>query len=106
VTSRRPDRPIDRGAAFVLTVLIGLGLTGGVMLALVPVLGDLVDRQRARSAADAAALAGLDGGQPAAVAIAAANGAALVGWQGEGHEVLVTVVVGDQRASARATDAP
>ena len=86
--------------------MLGLGLIGAVSLALVPLLGDLVDRQRARSAADAAALAGVTGGQPAAAEMAAVNGAVLVEWSESGDEVLVAVVVGDQRAAARATDAP
>jgi shikimate kinase len=96
----------DRGSAFVLTVLVGLALTAGITLALMPVLDSLVDRQRARSAADAAALAGVSGGRPAAAAIAEANGAALVAWSQTGDEVLVTVMVGGQRVAARATDAP
>jgi len=96
----------DRGSAFVLTVLVGLALTAAVMLALVPALQGLVDRQRARSAADAAALAGVTGGRQAAAAIAGANGASLVEFSQVGHEVLVTVQVGDQRGDARATDAP
>jgi shikimate kinase len=96
----------DRGSAFLLTVLVGLALTAGITLALMPVLDSLVDRQRARSAADAAALAGVSGGRPAAAAIAEANGAALVAWSQTGDDVLVTVMVGDQRVAARATDAP
>jgi shikimate kinase len=96
----------DRGSALLLTVLVGLALTAGITLALMPVLDSLVDRQRARSAADAAALAGVSGGRPAAAAIAEANGAALVAWSQTGDEVLVTVMVGDQRVAARATDAP
>jgi shikimate kinase len=96
----------DRGSAFLLTVLVGLALTAGITLALMPVLESLVDRQRARSAADAAALAGVSGGRPAAAAIAEANGAALVAWSQTGDDVLVTVMVGDQRVAARATDAP
>jgi shikimate kinase len=96
----------DRGSAFVLTVLVGLALTAGMTLALMPVLDGLVDRQRARSAADAAAVAGVSGGRPAAAAIAEANGAALVAWSQTGDEVLVTVMVGDQQVAARATDAP
>ena len=97
---------VDRGSAFLLTVLSGLGLISAVMLALMPVLGDLIDRQRARSAADAAALAGVTGGREAAAELAAANGAVLVAWSASGDEVLVTVTVGDQRVAARATDAP
>ena len=90
----------------VLTVLVGLAVSAAVMLALVPVLGALVDRQRAQAAADAAALAGVVDGRTAAAAIAAANGAVLVEWSEAGAEVTVTVVVDGVRAVARATDAP
>jgi shikimate kinase len=90
----------------VLTTLVGVALTAAVTIALVPVLGALLDRQRAQSAADAAALAGVSGGRASSSAIADANGAVLVGWSEVGYEVTVTVVVGHQRATARATDEP
>lgn len=96
----------DRGSALVLTLLLGLGLVGGALLALPRVLVDLVERQHARSAADAAALAGVTGGEQLAGAIARANGGALVGWSHDGHRVTVTVQVGDQQVSASATDEP
>lgn len=104
----------DRGAVAVATVLIALAITTVVLFALVAVASDLVDHQRARSAADAAALAGVTGGREAAAAIASANGAELVGWQetvvasplGSGTEVVVVVTVGERRASARATNVP
>ena len=64
---------------------------------------DVGDAGRARSAADAAALAGVVGGRPAAAAIAAANGGALVAWQGDGAAVEVTVRVGRATATARAS---
>jgi hypothetical protein len=67
--------------------------------------GDVGDAGRARSAADAAALAGVAGGRSAAVALAAANGGALVAWQGDGDAVEVTVRVGRASATARATGA-
>ena len=72
----------------------------------VPVAAGLRDRERAVSAADAAALAGVVGGRDAAERLAAANGALLVGWERDGRDVLVTVVVGGRSATARATDAP
>ena len=96
----------DRGAVFVLTVLLGLAMVGGTTLALLPLLGDLNERQHAHSAADAAALAGVTGGHAAAAGVAAANGAALVGWARDGRRVTVTVQVGDQQVTARATDEP
>ena len=68
--------------------------------------GDVVDTARARTAADAAALASVHGGREAGAAIAAANGATLVEWRKVGDDVVVTVRVGDAIVSARATDAP
>ena len=96
----------DRGSMTVLVVSVGLALTFAVTMALVPVLGDLSDRQRARSAADAAALAGVEGGRSAAADLAAANGAELVVWSRSGRTVTVGVRVGDQEVTARATDEP
>lgn len=96
----------DRGSMLVLAVLVGVAMTAAVTLALVPVLTGLVDRQHAQSAADAAALAGVIGGRSESEAVAAANEATLVAWSRAGHEVTVTVSVGGQQASARATDAP
>ena len=96
----------DRGSMLVLVVMVGVAVTAAVTLALLPVLGGLVDRQHAQSAADAAALAGVTGGRPASESIAAANRAALIAWSRSGHEVTVTVAVGDARATGRATDAP
>lgn len=96
----------DRGSMLVLTVLVGTAISAAVMLATVPVLGELIDRQRARAAADAAALAGVVDGEAAAADLAAANGGVLVGWAEAGDEVTVVVDVGGQRARARATDAP
>lgn len=100
------DRHTDTGSALVLTVMIGLGLLGATTLALTPVLGDLLERQRARTAADAAALAGVSGGRGGATELARANGAVLIAWSESGDEVTVTVRVGDRTATARATDAP
>jgi hypothetical protein len=70
--------------------------------------GNLVDAGRARTAADAAALAGVAGGREASQRVAADNGAALVSWsrQPDGDGVLVTVRVrvGRATATAAATD--
>lgn len=90
----------------VLVLLVALAITAAIMIGLMPVLGDLADRQQARSAADAAALAGVTGGRSAAVSLAAANDAVLVGWNRSGHEVTVRVRVGGQTVIARATDGP
>ena len=96
----------DRGSMLVLTVLVGTAITAAVLIAIVPVLGDLVDHQRAQAAADAAALAGVSEGRDGAAALATANGGVLVAWSESGDEVTVVVAVGAQRARARATDAP
>lgn len=68
--------------------------------------GALVDHQRARTAADAAALAGAIGGAERAARVARANGADLVGFSVDGDVVTVRVVIGDVAASARATAGP
>lgn len=68
----------------------------------------VLDRTRAQTAADAAALASLDGGRAAAGELALRHGATVVAWSaGPGpFEVTVTVRVGDTTATARASDAP
>ncbi len=96
----------DRGSALVLTVMTGMALTGATVLALIPVLDDLLERQRARTAADAAALAGVADGRSAASELARANGGVLVAWSESNDVVTVTVRVGDRTAVARATDSP
>jgi D-alanyl-D-alanine carboxypeptidase len=72
------------------------------LLALVPVAGALDDRARARTAADAAALAGAADGELAARQVAKANGADLLAMEGADDEVVVHVRVGDVEAYARA----
>jgi len=96
----------DRGAMLVFTVLVGLALTSAVTTAMVPMLSDLIEHQQARSAADAGALAGVRGGRSASVELAAANQGVLTAWRRDGFDVTVTVTVGDQSATARATDEP
>lgn len=96
----------DRGSMLVLVMLVAVAFTAAVTLALVPVLNDLVDRQQARSAADASALAGVAGGRSASARLAADNAATLTSWSRRGRQVTVTVTVGDQTATARATDEP
>jgi hypothetical protein len=88
------------------------------MLPLVLVLGALVavgaarlgvaviGEHRAQVAADAAALAGVGGGERAATELAAANGARLVSFERDGADVVVVVSRGDSTATARASDGP
>ena len=70
------------------------------------VLGQLgaraVERAHARTAADAAALAGAADGPDAAAEAARRNGGTLVAWQDSGAVIDVEVNVGAARAHARA----
>jgi hypothetical protein len=61
-----------------------------------------VERAQARSAADAAALAGALEGEGAARSVALANGGRLIAYEARHDLVEVTVVVGDRKATARA----
>jgi hypothetical protein len=90
----------------IVTLLVGVTVVGASLVALVPLIDAVVDRQRAQHAADAAALAGVTGGQQASLELARRNGAMVVGWSREGHDVVVTVTLDGRRAVARATDAP
>ncbi len=98
----------DAGQAASLVLVVATVI--GVVLA--AALGDagraVIDRQRARTAADAAALAGVVGGRGAAIDLATRHGGALVGWEvGPGPgEVTVVVRLGGASAVARATDVP
>jgi hypothetical protein len=96
----------DRGSAVVFVVLIAVAFTTATGAGLAALSRDLIDAARARSAADAAALASVEGGQSAATELASANGATLVSWAQVGTDVVVEVRVGDAVASARATNVP
>lgn len=94
-------RGTERGQA---TPLLAIVLVLAALL-LVPtglLLRAAIERAEARSAADAAALAGAAAGEDEARAVAAANDATLVDYRSIGDVVEVTVVVGDRRATARA----
>lgn len=94
----------------VLIVVGGVGLAGALTLGFADFCGDLVDASRARTAADAAALAGVSGGRPGAERLAGANGAAVVEFARSSSEggvtVTVSVRVGDATSTARASNAP
>lgn len=85
-----------------------------VVLAVVATLGiahlgrSVVDAGRARTAADAAALAGVEGGRGASERLAAEHGAEVVDWSShgppDGVTVTVTVRVGRSRATAAASN--
>lgn len=66
----------------------------------------VVAHEQAQVAADAAALAGVSGGQAAAGRLAAANGGWLVRFTSDGDTVVVWVQVGVDVATAKATRAP
>ena len=91
----------DRGQATVLLVGI-LAVAVVLLLAMVPVSHAVADATRARSAADAAALAGAAEGEDAARVVAERNGARLLHWRAEGQDVWVEVEVGRAHAVAKA----
>jgi hypothetical protein len=72
-------------------------------LAVARLAGDLIDAARARTAADAAALAAVHGGRGAAERLAGAHDGTVVGWARVGRDVVVTVRVGHAVVTARAT---
>ena len=96
----------DRGSAMVFVVLVAVAFTVAAGAGLAQLSRDLIDVSRARSAADAAALASLEGGRAAAEELATTNGATVVSWAQVGSDVVVEVRVGDAVATARATNAP
>jgi Flp pilus assembly protein TadG len=108
VRSHGRDRDRDGGSA-ALVVLVGAVIVGAALMSALGDVGStLRQRAQAQTAADAAALASLDGGRSSAAALASANGARLVSWApGPGiGEVTVVVRVDDVTATARATNAP
>ena len=91
----------DRGQ--VLPLLLVVLLVSLIAVAVLGRLGSVADETaRARTAADAAALAGVAEGRPAARRLAEANGGVLVEYRNEGATVEVVVRVGDAAARARA----
>ena len=100
---RRSD---ERGQAVPLAlVVVALAILATVAIAELG--GNVVDAGRARTAADAAALAGVEGGRQSA-RVATDNGATLVSWSsgvdGVAVTVTVTVRVGRATATAAATN--
>ena len=97
----------ERGQATPL-VLVVVVLAVVVTFAVAHLGRSVVDAGRARTAADAAALAGVEGGRDAAARLAAEHGAAILSWSASGPSdavtVTVTVRVGRARASASATN--
>ena len=102
------DPACDDGQAAVALVTMVAVLFVALVVALGAFGGRSLDRTRAQTAADAAALASLDGGRSAARRLAEVHDAHLVSWTpGPGpDEVSVVVRLGDATATARATNAP
>jgi Flp pilus assembly protein TadG len=96
----------DRGQAAILVLVVVAVLLVTISAAVVAMGRTTIDRTRAQTAADAAALASLEGGATAAADLAARHGATVISWSSSGHEVTVTVRLGDSSATARASDAP
>ena len=100
VSSAR-DVDSDEGQVTPLSVMV-LAVAVVTLVVIAHLGGLVVDRTRARTAADAAALAGVAGGRPGAEAQARANGATLEAWVVADGFTQVTVRVGRARATARA----
>jgi hypothetical protein len=99
----RPGK--DRGQAVVL--LLAVVVLAALSAVAVGLFGQrVIDRGRAQTAADAAALAATTGGRLAAQRLAGANGGVLVSYREDGDVVVVVVEIGGQRAVARASDGP
>ena len=103
--SNPADRRRDNGQAVVL--LLAVVVMAALSVVAVGLFSErIVDRGRAQTAADAAALAATEGGRAAALRLAAGNGAILVGYAEAGDVVTVVVELNGARATARATDGP
>ncbi|MGD9701493.1 MAG: hypothetical protein AB7Q42_22965 [Acidimicrobiia bacterium] len=96
-------RRTDLGQA--LPLLVGVvAITAALIIGVGWYAGTVIDAARARTAADAAALAGaLDLSRLAAASAAHANGGELVSFGSIGADVIVRVRVGRVVADARAT---
>ena len=95
----------DRGQAIVF--LLAVVTMAALAVVAVGVFSQrLVDRGRAQTAADAAALAAVLGGRAAAERLAGGNGGRLISFDQAGEVVTVVVDVAGERATARATDGP
>ena len=101
-------RPRDERGQAVPLALVVIAVAILATVAIAEFGGNVVDAGRARTAADAAALAGVEGGRDASAGVAADNGATLVSWSsrfdGDAATVTVTVRVGRATATAAATN--
>lgn len=99
----------DAGQAVGL-ILISVALVAACAMGMIAAARHVSDRSRAQSAADAAALAGVDGGRAVSMQAARRNDATLIsferGGDSTGFTVTVEVAVGDEHALARASSVP
>ncbi|MFK7919401.1 MAG: pilus assembly protein TadG-related protein [Ilumatobacter sp.] len=97
----------DRGQAVTLLLGVVAALLVILMVGLASMGSAAIDRTRAQSAADAAALASVVAGRSAADRLAQLHDGAVVSWSrgADGTEVTVTVRVGHATATARASNA-
>ena len=102
---RADARRDDAGQAVVL-VLVVVVFTVLSAVAIGRFAGRVHTVEQAQVAADAAALAGVIGGEPAAASLARRNGGVLRSFRVVGDSVVVTVVVDGVSARARANRAP
>lgn len=102
VLTRPPAAMRERGSVLPLVALLVVA-AGGLCVGLGRLGGDAVEAAQARTAADAAALAGAAEGEDEARDVADDNGAVLVSFVREGLDVEVRTRVGDAVADARAT---
>ena len=95
----------DRGQATLLVVAVAT-IVVVLMVAVARFGATVTTIEQVQVAADAAALAAVDGGVAAAARLATANGAELVSVRRVGDGVIVIVELDGRRASARAERAP
>lgn len=105
-TTASNRRRSDRGQAAVLVLVVVAVLLVAISSAVAAMGRATIDRTRAQTAADAAALASLEGGPTAAADLAGRHGAVVTAWSSSGDSVTVTVRIGEVSATARASDAP
>ncbi len=99
------QRDTELGQAVVL--LLAVVVLAALSLVAVGVFSQrIVNRGRAHTAADAAALAATTGGRPAAERMATSNGGHLIAYAEDGDVVAVVVEVAGERAAASASDGP
>lgn len=92
----------DTGQAMPLAIAV-IVVAAILTIAFGSMAGDVIDAARAQTAADAAALASIEGGESGAAAIAGRHGGRLLSWSRSGAAVTVVVRIGDAIATARAS---